>query len=275
MDYRTLIVSLDIDCDNTGLLHVATELADRFDADVIGSATYQQMQLVYGDGYISGDVVQKDIAEIEKALVHTQEKFRSAFGKRSGRIEWHAALAFGPLSDVLVKDARSADLIISRADGADQNSSARHVSCSDLVMQAGRPVLLVPEKVTTLPLHRVLVGWKDTKETRRAIADSLPLLRAAHSVILAEWVIPAEVAVAKLRLEKVVMWLKRHGITAESHAIATNGDHRSDLLRFAESRDVDLIVAGAYGHSRLREWVLGGVTRDLLSNTHICSLMSH
>lgn len=275
MTYKTLLVNLDIGSGDSGLLYVAAELADRFDADVIGSATCQPIQLYYGDGFISGDLVQQDIAEIDRALARTEHRFRSAFGKRSGRIEWHAAVTFAPLSDALIKDARSADLIISAADMYGQSNSAHHVNCSDLVMQAGRPVLVVPENVRTLPLHRILVGWKDTKEARRAVSDALPLLKLGYNVVVAEFVPPAEIADAKIRLASVVTWLSRHGIVAQAEAIPSNGDHHSEMLSFAQSREADLVVAGAFGHSRLREWVLGGVTRGLLANTQICSVMSH
>ncbi len=275
MTYRTLLVNVEIDGGDAGLLHVACELADRLDADVVGSAICQPIQFYYGDGFISGDLIEQDLTEIDRGFERAEQRFRTAFGKRIGRVEWHTAKTFAPLANALVNDARGADLIISAAHIGEQFTSAHHVNSSDLVMQAGRPVLWVPENVRTLPLHRILVGWKDTKEARRAVLDALPLLKLGCSVIVAEFVATDEIAEAEIRLASVVIWLSRHGITAQAMAIPSKGHHHSEMLSFALSRDVDLIVVGAYGHSRLREWTLGGVTRGLLANTQICSVMSH
>ena len=275
MTYKTLLVNVDVGGNNSGLLHVARALADRLDAHVVGSASCQPLQFYYGDGFISGDLVQQDLTEIDRGLKSAEQRFRHAFTGFDSRIEWHAAVTFSPLSDALVKMARGADLIISAADRAGKLNSAHHINSSELVMHAGRPVLVIPDKVGALPLQRVLVGWKDTKEARRAVADALPLLKLASKVSVVEFVTAEDIADAKNRLASVLSWLARHGITAEVEAIPSSGDHQNEILSFALSREVDLIVAGAYGHTRLREWVLGGVTRGLLANSPICSLMSH
>jgi nucleotide-binding universal stress UspA family protein len=72
-----------------------------------------------------------------------------------------------------------------------------------------------------------------------------------------------------------VAWLERHGVTAQPLAVAAAGEDADQLARFVQEHQADLMVAGAYGHSRLREWVLGGVTHDLLMNAECCSLVSH
>ena len=80
---------------------------------------------------------------------------------------------------------------------------------------------------------------------------------------------------ARTDVADVVGWLKTHGVKAEPLAVAAKGDDAAQLSVIAQDQKADLVVAGAYGHSRLREWILGGVTRELLLHTGRCSLLSH
>jgi nucleotide-binding universal stress UspA family protein len=144
-----------------------------------------------------------------------------------------------------------------------------------LVQQAGRPVLIVPGTIDKLVLGHVIVAWKDTRETRRAALDALPLLKMAARVTVVEVAAEGDLESARLHLEDVVVWLKRHDIAAALLVSASNGDDTGRLNAIAQEQNVDLIVAGAYGHSRLRELVLGGVTHDLLLCPGRCVLVSH
>jgi nucleotide-binding universal stress UspA family protein len=190
--------------------------------------------------------------------------------------EWRGTEIFVGIPGYLAEAARSADLIIIGHDrGASLLDAARRVENSDLVMQAGRPVLIVPHDVPALPLAHVLVGWKDTRETRRAVRDALPFLARAAQVTLVEIAPAAELEAAKKRLEDVQGWLQAHGIKAGFLAAAATGDDAIRLNAVAREHKADLLVAGAYGHSRLREWVLGGVTHDLLLRAERCVLVSH
>jgi nucleotide-binding universal stress UspA family protein len=145
----------------------------------------------------------------------------------------------------------------------------------DLVMQIGRPVLIVPKNAARIVFERMIVGWKDTRETRRAIVDALPLLKMAKLVIVAEIVAESEMIEARKHLDDVVGWLKRQGIVAQAIVSPSGGEDSARLGELAREQKADLIVAGAYGHNRLREWMLGGVTRDLLMCADRCSLVSH
>jgi len=124
-------------------------------------------------------------------------------------------------------------------------------------------------------VERAIVGWNDTRESRRAIVDALPFLEQAAHVTVAEIADGSELAEVRLRLEDVVEWLKRHGVAARCIAAPSSGDDASRLNAIVEEQGADLIVGAAYGHSRLREWVFGGVTKDLLLNADVCSLVSH
>jgi nucleotide-binding universal stress UspA family protein len=142
-------------------------------------------------------------------------------------------------------------------------------------MQVGRPVLIVPAPIDKLKLERVVIGWKDTRETRRAVFDALPLLKKVAHVTVVEITAEQDLVAARIRLEDVVDWLKRHGIGAKSLVSLSSGDDTTQLNAVAREQGADVIVAGAYGHSRLREWMFGGVTHDLLLRAARCALLSH
>jgi nucleotide-binding universal stress UspA family protein len=270
------MVHLELSGANDGLLQIAGDLAERLHADVIGIAGCQPVQLAYADTYFSGDVVVADRAEIEKELQQTEANFRAVFATRGVKVEWRSTICYQPLADFIAQQARAADLIITGPDiGGSTFGSTRRVSIADLVMQAGRPVLIVPQKRKKMDLDHIVVGWKGSRESRRVIVDALPLMKLAGKVTVLEIVPEADLPRAKDNLADVINWIKRHGISASSEAVAAKGDDSSRLSELAHERGADLIVAGAYGHSRVREWVLGGVTNDFLLNPDRCVLVSH
>jgi nucleotide-binding universal stress UspA family protein len=269
------MVHLELGVSNAALLEIAGDLAERFHAGLIGIAACQPMQ-IYGEGYVSGDLIEQDREQTEKEFKEAEAEFRSALQTRVGALEWRSAMMFSPLSAYLAGEARSADLVIAGVASGALLDASRRVNTGDLVIQVGRPVLIVPTAADKLKLERVVVGWKDTREARRAASDALPLLKKAAHVAVVEIAAEEDLAAGRTHLEDVVGWLKRHGVVAVSLAAPSTGDDATQLNAIAEEQGADVIVAGAYGHSRLREWVLGGVTRDLLLRAKArCSLVSH
>lgn len=276
MTYTTLMVHLECGRPNTAALRVAGDLAERLHANVIGIAACQPMRVIYSDGYVSGDILEQDRKQIDDELKAAEAEFRAAMDPRTDSIEWQSAAVYTPLSEYLAKEACRADLIVT---GVDHNASlfdtSRHVDIGDYVMQAGRPCLIVPAETGKFALEHAVVGWKDSGETRRAVCDALPLLKAAGRVTVATIAAKDDLPAARTRLADVTGWLKRHGIDATPIASESTGDDAAELNAIVQEQGADLLVAGAYGHSRVREWVLGGVTRDLLLRAGRCVLVSH
>ena len=154
-------------------------------------------------------------------------------------------------------------------------SPSPEIEVSDLIMRAGRPVLMAPPGAAGLKLTRTLVCWKDSREARRAVADALPILKASAGVDVVELAHEHEIEAARGRVADVGDWLHRHGVEATCVATPLTGTESAHLSAIAEDIEADLIVAGAFGHSRLREWAFGGVTRDLLVKAERCTLVSH
>jgi nucleotide-binding universal stress UspA family protein len=145
-----------------------------------------------------------------------------------------------------------------------------------VLLKLGRPALIVAPGVASLRAEHVVVAWKNTREARRAVLDAIPFLRAAKRVSVVEVRSGNEERNALARIDEVIRYLARHRIIAESRPILHRDRSDADqLLQFALNEDADLLVAGAYGHSRLGEWIYGGMTRDILASSPLCCLMSH
>jgi nucleotide-binding universal stress UspA family protein len=274
MTYSTLMVHLELGRSNAVLLDVAVDFAKRFRSAVIGVTGCQPMQAYYAEGY-SGDIAEQEQKGIEDEIKAAEAEFRSALSSRVDHVEWRSTAAYAPVLDFLAHEARAADLVLTGVARGDMFDSSRAVNTGDLVMKVGRPVLIVPVAARESRLDQVLVGWKDTRESRRAIADALPLLKLAARVTLGAVAVEEDLGAARAQLADVAHWLGRHGVTANQVASPSAGDDADALWALAQDLGADLIVAGAYGHSRLREWVLGGVTKNLLLSEDRYSLVSH
>jgi nucleotide-binding universal stress UspA family protein len=276
MSYKSLMVHLELNGDNEGVLAVAGELASRFGARVIGMATCQPVKVLYGEDFSIDEVVAQDRAEIAKELASTEKQFRAALKGRAHDVQWRSAITYGPLADVIAEEARAADLIVTGIELKGQLfDDTRRVAIGDLMMRAGRPLLLVPKGVRSLPMRHVFVGWKESRESRRAVADAVPLLREAQRATVLEAVSAAELSQARDRVEDVAGWLAAHGVEAKPEALGITGGELGFLRDTLLDRKCDLFVAGGYGHARISEWVFGGVTYDLLLHPDCCVLLSH
>lgn len=275
MTYSTVMVHLDLYQSNDARLRVAGEFAEQFNAKLIGIAGCQPQPVVYADGSFAHGLVEKLRAEAEGKLNALQQQFKSACQSRIKDVEWRSAFV-SPV-DFVAREARSADLVITGADeGGALTDPMWRLDPSELVMKLGRPMLVVPPKVDHLKITSVLVGWKDTRELRRAIVDALPLLSKAKEVTVLEVIEDDDDrAGASHRVADVSAWLNRHGIASGHRVPKLRGNASEQLASQASEVGAGVIVAGAYGHTRLREWVFGGVTNDLIRQPKQCSFLSH
>ena len=275
MTYATIMVNMQLGRSNAGLLQMAGTLAKQFGASVIGIAARQPMQILYTDGcYVSPELIDGDREEIAKEMRAAQAEFRGALELPRADLEWREAVTYELPCDYVAREARLTDLVLSGMP-IPKSADVTRVATGDLVMQTGRPVLVVPDTAGGAALRRIVIGWKETREARRAVADAMPLLRAASHVTVVQIAGEEELEEVRRNLADVAGWLSRHGASVETVAAASTGDDAKTLSGLAVQHEADLIVAGAYGHSRLREWALGGVTRDLLLRGDRCTLLSH
>jgi nucleotide-binding universal stress UspA family protein len=274
MTYAAMMVHVDVEQDCEQRIQVALALADRFQAALIGVAGLAPPPAFVGAGIaVYGEPTQHDPGQQSaRRLEEMGKKFLNQ-GQCLEQVEWRTAPEFP--YELISREARAADLII---------VGARHAASEmrDLVdpgvvlLRAGRPVLVVPDIVAPLALRRVVVAWKDTRECRRAVRDALPFLRQAKEVLLFAAGESEGKSQDKTHLSDVTRYLARHQVSvADEVWRQSRGPIATELLQFACNEKADLIVAGGYGHSRLGEWIFGGVTHELLAASPMCCMLSH
>ena len=281
MSYATLMAQLELGQTNANVLQITHDLAGVFDAHVIGIAVRRPIEIGYGNGFIYGDgmvaagFIDQGRTELDAEATAVERAFHARFADRADRISWRSLTTFAALADLLAIEARGADLIISHIASRDLLDATRRVDTGDLVMQAGRPILVIPPKCAGLVFGHIMLAWKDSREARRAATDALPLLKKASRVTIVDVAAKDQLAATEESVNQVMAWLGHHGIAAEKLVEEARGDDADQLNSIAHQHRADIIVAGAYGHSRLREWALGGVTRDLLMREDRPALVSH
>lgn len=273
MTFSTIMVHLDSEHTNEARLQIAGDLAEQFNAKLIGVAAAGLQSVYDGKNPSLRGLVEWERSDIAKRLADVEERFRYSARRRAREIEWRSAMA--QPKDYVPCEARAADLVIT---GTNHDSSLldphKRLDPGDLVMRAGRPVLIVPPEVEGFKLKCAMVAWKDTREARRAVSDALPLLQKVQEVVVVE-VIQDEATrtVAHGRLDDVVAWMGRHGITAVARVF--HFPEQEDPLDKLWQYGADFLVAGAYGHAPLREWVFGGFTHGVLRRSRQCSFLAH
>jgi nucleotide-binding universal stress UspA family protein len=287
-DLKTILVHVDETPHCPTRLAVAEALARRHQAELIATYVVAPLFLpIFMPGEVDPGVI--EIIEAQRKSARAKaEAFFAGLKSRMPAAVWQIvdSESQGLEADIvsaLAGAARRADLtIVGQAGPAEGDSAAPGLVPEHLVLQAGRPILVVPYagRFTTVS-ERVMVAWNDSRESARALHDALPLLRKASAVTLvqvADADLPGDVRErARTALQGVVRLLQRHGVKAVAEL--TPSDDRTGigelLLSRAADLGADLLVMGAYGHSRFRELVLGGATREILSAMTLPVLLAH
>jgi nucleotide-binding universal stress UspA family protein len=274
MSYRTILAYVDADGMPEARIRLAADLADRFRATLIGLSATAFRPTMMVEGVAMEGMTEAAMKEISSKLARKGGWFRDIVRRDHRNLEWRPVFDFP--ADALAREARSADLVVlGRTRGPGDGYSS--LDPGGTILRLGRPALVVPEGIGSLRADHIVIGWKDTREARRAVVDALPILQDATRVTVMELrVHGADEAAALKHLDDVASYLKRHRvIVGPSVTVGQEGSGAAQLIRHAHDERADLLVTGAYGHSRLGEWVFGGMTHDLLASSPICCLMSH
>jgi nucleotide-binding universal stress UspA family protein len=275
MKYATVMVSLALDRSNDARLEIAGQFVKRFGASAIGIAAGEfSPPLYFTTGERAQRVIDQGQAAVRNRMAEVEAQFRAAMQDRAAVVEWRCAEDFP--TRFVIRQARAADIIVVGENGSDAFADPfMQANPNDLLMQTGRPLLVVPGACDWLDLRTVLVAWKDTPECRRAIVDALPILREAKNVIVAEIIEDeADRSAALSGVKDIGAWLLRHGVIVSERVPSEPGNAVAQLDRIASEFGAGVVAAGAYGHSRFREWVFGGVTKCLVNPSRRCSLLS-
>ncbi|WP_339160531.1 universal stress protein [Methylobacterium bullatum] len=270
MSYASILVSLDTGPDTPDRARLAGGVALRFEATLTGVAARRiPSPVAVNDIHEAESLFAEEKAKLEEELSCVRAVFERSVGE--ARVDWRSDMVASV--PFLVEQARGADLVIVGRRGIDDGDPGdMGVLPGPVLMEAGRPVLVVPPRIEQIQAARIVIAWKDTPEARRAISGALPFIKRADQV----YVVTAGDDARFEGAEDVATHLARHGAHVTTHLLARPDLAAADeILRFAARHDADLVVMGAYGHSRLREWLFGGATREILRTTPVCCLMSH
>ena len=274
MAFNTIMVQLDLESPAAPRLKFGWDLARRFEADMIAFAAAEANLIVpVGDtGIAAAEVMRHQVEEIEARLKKIEQEFQTVTNG-DPRASWRGQV--GDPTPLLALYARAADLIVAGAPAGGPSRSRGIVDPGALILSAGRPVLLHSDNLAPVRLECVLVAWKDTREARRAIVDALPFLTLAQKVIVTA-VDDIDPKGASESVADVVRFLMKHGVKAQSEIVEVGSSQAADALAtLAADTGANLVVAGGYGHSRLREWAFGGVTRSLLRDSGLHRFFSN
>ena len=277
MPFKTILVHLADDPGHMQRLETAIALAHRFDAHL--TAVYVETPLarpaaVAGRGASLGfqaaasEATRKHAAKVEK-------EFRERAERSGLQIEWR--MGGGEHADAIAAHAFTADLtIISQLDidGAERRLAIPFPD--DVPFVVPGPVLILPQNWTDRPIAKkhVVIGWKPEKEAARAVQWSLPFLLEAANVTIVT--LHPDEGDKILYGTEVANMLDRHGVKVDIYdEVCRDSEVGERLQDIALERASDLMVIGAYGHSRLREIILGGTTRHMCAEARIPILMAH
>ncbi|MFO1068492.1 MAG: universal stress protein [Geminicoccaceae bacterium] len=272
MGYKTILCHLADDDGVEGRLRLAKALAARFGGAIealhVTPPTVVPVGLAEGTAYIAAGIQEA----LQAAAARTTERMKAVYRDVCEPVtvpsRWvHAE---GDIADALIAAARTADLTLSALHAESGLDALPASVVEQVILGAGGPVLLVPFGWAGTEVgRRVIVGWKGSRESARAVHDALPFLTGAASVVVA-----GAGAEAPRGLDGIVALLGRHGATARAELVADPAGPADALLQLATAEGADLLVMGAYGRTRLRELVLGGATRDILRTATIPVLFS-
>lgn len=271
--YSTIFIYFSSPQTAEALADAGVQLAAQQGGHLIGAHNSATVSLY---GRIPSNILAEHRANQSKEAAAIEEIFTKATAGKTISHEWrHQFVKDTRVIDDIVEQARIADLVIACPDDVADSQAGLHNVPVRLALETGRPVLLIPAEAKRRPIgKRIALAWSPSRESARAVFDALPLLKGADVVTVIS--VAASDDGAAEPAKDIVAALARHKITAGSAVVkAADRGEGAELLAAAQSHDCDLLVMGCYGHSKLREMVLGGVTKYILSHPAIPLLVAH
>ena len=279
MTYRSIFVHVDDTAQTGPRLDAAALLARRYPAEVLGAYVVSTHELSATESAVlPPELVRARQASTAQALRDAESRFRNAM-KVSGVLMSTWLAPAGDPVDAAVTRARYADLAVvgQPKPGAPEAGFVARLA-SAVVMESGRPTLVVPHiGIARTMGERILIAWKESRESARAVADALPLLKDAKEILAVAVMPGAEETVQEYVSDKAVEgFLRRHGVEAAVKRMTAEDVGAGEyLLSRAADFGADLIVMGGYSRPRLSRLVWGGVTATMMKSMTVPVLMSH
>lgn len=278
MSYRTLLVHLDDTSSSDKRLKLAIECAHTYQAHLIGAAATGLSRFMFQENpaLLSHPDLATHLTILRDRAHHVLNQFETTVQK-SGITSFEKRIIDDEAGAGISLHTRYSDLVILGQTNPTEHSPAVTSDFPEyVILNAGRPTLIVPYAGTFAQIgQRILICWDGSREATRAITDAIPLLKQARIVHVAVFNATGSESHGSLPGADIGLYLARHGVNIETSQHTTNIDIGNALLSLASDLMSDLIVMGAYGHSRLRETLLGGTTQTILRTTPVPVFMSH
>lgn len=276
MGYKTIMVCLNEVGRLPQLLDAARKLASTFEAHISGLYVVPSIE-IYGDSAYGGIPVYYDVKNkhFVDHLPKVKQAFEDAMNSDGISYSFQAHEGSTPrIVDGVIDQALAADLVLVSATSTTPKIGVEHDFLQNLIIPVGRPVLILPlNGKTKLEFDDITLAWKNSRESARAVFDALPLLKKSRSthIICVDEAVPR-----MLEAGEIATTLARHDIKADIINLVSKGMPTGEaILNAAKDNGSELLVMGAFGHSRLMEFILGGATRHVLQNLDLPVLMSH
>lgn len=274
MTYKTILVHVDHTPQSAERIGIAASIALAENAHLIGTAMTGISRFVYEEhSILLASRIEVLCERANQSLVEFE-----TIAKRMGVTSCEKRLINDDTAGGLVLQARYSDLVVvSQKNFSEFDPSLVSDLPEYVTLHSVRPVLIVPHAGSAdFTGNRILVAWDGSMEATRAITNAIPFLQRAKSVTVALFNPSAQLDVhGELPGADIGLYLARHGINIEVLRQGAETNVGSALMTLASDQGYDLIVMGAYGHSRFREIMLGGVTRTVLGQMNVPILMSH
>jgi nucleotide-binding universal stress UspA family protein len=271
MAYRTILLELVDDARNEARILCGRRLAERFEAELVGIHVSLPpfVPVGYGEGaaYVGPEVFEAQ-REANRLI---RERVEATFRRHAGPgVPMRDLYEEGEPGTVIAEAARGADLVLAAQESMGGLDALAPQPIDHVILSAGGPVLMLPREGALETIgRRAVVAWNGSREAARALKDALPFLVSADTVTLV-----AAGEAAGRSLDAATALLKRHAAPVRVLQVTPGGSTGAALLDAAAAESADLLVMGAYGHSRLREIVLGGATREVLRRAGLPVLFS-
>ena len=260
MSFGTMLAYVDASDEQTNHDELSARFAAPTNSFLIGLSALAPRPPMAIEGVIIDRSIDDQDKTLKDRLAARRSRFRAATDAHHKKVEWRSKLGWP--TDLVIEQSVFADVIIIGRSANDSSYTTPDIG--RVVLAAGRPVLIAPPGANTLRAKSIVIGWKNTREARRAVSDALPLFHDAVRITAISICEPDQKADAVAQLQHVAQFLASHRIKCECSAVLRSGlrsgsTDAEQLTQLAINEDAGLIVSGAYGHSRLGEWIFGGM----------------
>ena len=280
MNIRSVYVYVDGGEKSASTVRSACQIAERFSAGITGFMVVPDVTVIAAEpeaALMSPKLVEEIQKSSERQVSAAENVFHAEAGKFDIERDWiEIEATLEGVRAAVTGVALYADLIVVGQYDSDAPAETDPALPQDMVVDSGRPICLIPKSRPSASFgSNILIGWNESREAARAVFDAIPFLSKADKVTVATILSDREEPAPDAG--KIEQLLARQGIDASIKTITKKDDESTSdaLFRQAEVSGADMLVAGAYGHFRLREDLFGGVSKSIFDETRLPTLMSH